>query len=90
MGIGTNQLATALEIKNSIPNPSWVIYADNKCVPHNRLAEYDSMNDDFTEIQDGNNFYLKPKPSFLCSDEILYKVFCTSSHINTDSYKSDK
>ena len=40
MGIGTNQLATALEIKNSIPNPSSVIYPDNKCVPHNRLAEF--------------------------------------------------
>ena len=40
MGIGTNQLATALEIKNSIPNPSSVIYPDNRCVPHNRLAEF--------------------------------------------------
>ena len=40
MGKGTNQLATSLEIRNSIPNPSWVEYADNKCVPHNRLAEF--------------------------------------------------
>ena len=40
MGKGTNQLATALEIKNSIPNPSSVIYPDNRCVPHNRLAEF--------------------------------------------------
>lgn len=51
---------------------------------HDRLAEYDStnddsINDDFTEIQDGNNFYLIPKPNFLSSDEILYKVFCTSN-----------
>lgn len=37
-----------------------------------RLAE-----DEFTEIQDGNNFYLVPKPIFLSSTEILYKVFCT-------------
>lgn len=46
---------------------------------HDRLAEYDSINDDSTEIQDGNNFYLMPKPNFLSSDEILYKVFCTSN-----------
>ena len=40
MGIGITKLATALEIKNSIPNPSSVIYPDNKCVPHNRLVEF--------------------------------------------------
>ncbi len=40
MGKGYNQLATSLEIRNSIPNPSSVIYVDNRRVPHNRLAEF--------------------------------------------------
>ena len=38
MGKGHNQLATSLEIRNSIPNPSSVTYVDNACVPHNKLA----------------------------------------------------
>lgn len=40
MGKGYNQLATSLEIRNSIPNPPSPIYANNACVPHNRLAEF--------------------------------------------------
>lgn len=43
-------------------------------ITHDRLAE-----DEFTEIQEGNNFYLTSKPNFLSSTEILYKVFCTSN-----------
>lgn len=38
--------------------------------------ECDFINDDFTEIQDENNFCLVSKPN---TDEILYKVFCTSN-----------
>ena len=40
MGKGYNQLATSLEIRNSIPNPPSPIYANNACVPHNKLAQH--------------------------------------------------
>lgn len=46
---------------------------------HDRLEDDDFIEDEFTEIRDGNNFYLMPKSNFPSSDEILYKVFCTSN-----------
>ena len=41
------------------------------------FAQNKSIEDEFTEIWNGNNFYLVQKPNFLSSTEILYKVFCT-------------